>query len=245
MALSSGWILGPLILGMLGVEGWSPILGAVGILALAVIPLWLGAAQAPAPEPGMRADLLGVVKEAPVAALAPFIFGAVEIGIFALLPVYAMRQGLSAQQSTYMLTALATGGIALQYPLGWLADRVDRHRILLLCALAGLLGAVSLPLFIHRLPWLLASLVLWGGCVGGLYTVGLTLIGQLFKGPRLAAANTSVVLLYSLGGLIAPAVSGLAMDHWPHTGLALVLGVLCGSYALLTVSMPRRRPESA
>jgi MFS family permease len=242
---SSGWTMGPLLLSALGPESWAPVLVSAGVLALAFIPLALGAAAAPAPEEHVSTNLFTILREAPVAALAPFVYGAVEIGVFALLPVYALREGLSAREGAYMLAALSLGTISLQYPMGWLADRIDRGHLLVLCALAGVLGAFSLPHLSHALPLLYGALLVWGGCVTGLYTVGLVLIGEQFKGPRLASANTAVMLLYSLGGLLAPPVSGLAMDLWPREGLALVLGLLCGAYALLAVLRPVRHAKSA
>jgi MFS family permease len=232
---SLGWTAGPLLLGVLGTQSWTPLIVTGALLGLSMIPLLVLRRAVPLPPETAPGGVLAVLREAPVAVLAPFVYGAVEFGVFALLPVYALRQGLSASEGAYTLAALSAGAVGLQIPLGWLADRMDRRRLLVLCALAGVLGALSLPAFSHDLPLLYGALAAWGGCVGGLYTVGLTLIGERFKGPRLAAANTAVMLLYSLGGLLAPPISGAAMDRFPSQGLAWVLGLICGSYALFAV----------
>jgi MFS family permease len=228
---SLGWATGPLLLGLLGVESWTPLIVTTTLLALSTIPLTIARKIAPVPEETAPGGLLEILRLAPVAALAPFVYGAVEIGVFALLPVYAIQQGLTPSRGAAMLAALSAGNVALQYPIGWLADRMDRSRLLVLCALAGVLGAASLPLVIGHAPLLYGTLFLWGGVVVGLYTLGLVLLGARFKGAQLAAANTAVMILYSAGGLLAPPVSGAAMDLFPPHGLVWVLGLLCGAFA--------------
>jgi MFS family permease len=238
---SMGWAAGPLLLGALGVESWAPLIVTTLLLGLSMIPLFIACNAAPVPEDAPPGSLLHILRAAPAAALAPFVYGAVEIGVFALLPVYAMQQGLSPGQGAAMLAALSAGNVALQYPIGWLADRVDRGRLLILCALAGVLGALSLPFVIGR-PWLLyGTLFLWGGVVVGLYTMGLVLIGAKFKGAQLVAANTAVMILYSAGGLLAPPVTGAAMDLIRPNGLVVALGLLCGAYAVYaTLARPQK-----
>jgi MFS family permease len=241
---SLGWAVGPLLLGALGALSWTPVLVTAALLGLSMVPLLLMRNAAPVPPETAPGGLWQIVREAPAAALAPFVYGAVEIGVFALLPVYALHQGLSPAEGAAMLAALSAGNVALQYPIGWLADRMDRSLILILCALSGVLGALSLPFVIHAPILLYSTLFLWGGVVVGLYTMGLVLLGAKFSGPRLATANSAVMILYSAGGLVAPLFSGVAMDLLPPHGLAWVMGLLCGGYALFAVKDLTRAASS-
>ena len=104
-----------------------------------------------------------------------------------------------------------------------LADRFDRRLLLMLCALTGVVGAIATP-FLIASP--LASYVLiffWGGLTMGVYTIGLTLVGQRFKGAELASANAAFVMLYAVGLLAGPTVEGAALDAWNPHGLMVVL----------------------
>jgi len=74
--------------------------------------------------------------------------------------------------------------------------------------------------------------VLWGGIVMGIYTVGLTIIGERFKGSELVGANAAYVILYSLGLLLGPSVQGVALDAWNPHGLLVALGGICALYVL-------------
>ncbi|MFW7266029.1 MFS transporter, partial [Pseudomonas juntendi] len=68
-----------------------------------------------------------------------------------------------------------------------------------------------------------------GAVAGGIYTLALVLIGQRFKGQDLVTANASVGLLWGVGSLVGPLVSGAAMGVAPH-GLPMALALMAGLF---------------
>ena len=71
--------------------------------------------------------------------------------------------------------------------------------------------------------------------------VGLTIIGERFKGSELVSANAAYVILYSLGLLLGPSVQGVALDVWNPHGLLVALGGICAAYVLFLLR-PRAAP---
>ncbi len=142
-----------------------------------------------------------------------------------------------------------SGNILFQIPIGMWADRADRRLVLLVCALTGLVGILAIPFVTHSLVLFAPTLFIFGGVVVGLYTVGLTLLGERFKGADLASANAAFVMMYSIGALVGPPLSGAAMDLWDPHGLILSMAGLCGLYVLVAgwryLTAPRTvRPAS-
>ena len=101
--------------------------------------------------------------------------------------------------------------------------------------------ALALPLVIAWPVVLWPSLFVWGGVVAGLYTVGLTLLGERFRGPDLVGANAAFVMLYGPGALVGPPLSGSAMDIWNPHGFAAALTVICLAYLVLAALRQRQR----
>ena len=66
----------------------------------------------------------------------------------------------------------------------------------------------------------------WGGCIAGIYTVGLAYLGSNFKGGDLAAANAAFSILYAVGSLAGPGLGGVAIDVWQPYGLLVTVGAL-------------------
>src|SRR5690606_40233581 len=65
--------------------------------------------------------------------------------VYGLAPVYALRQGLSTSQAALFVAAAVAAGLASQWPLGWLADRINRVSMIRVNAL--ILLFVALPLW--------------------------------------------------------------------------------------------------
>jgi MFS family permease len=177
----------------------------------------------------------------------PTIMGAIlliamiDFAIIGLLPVYALKIDLTSTDAALMLTAVAGGNVVLQYPIGWLADRINRYSVLLLCAFAAMLGSLALP-FAAASPWLLwPLLVFWGGIVYGIYTVSLVLLGERYQGSELVAANATSALVWGVGGIAGPTLGGWAMDLVGPHGLPVTLAAGC---AIFIVFVLRRHPQA-
>jgi MFS family permease len=232
--LSAGFAVGPLLIHFTGVERWLPFICGTIVMGAALIPLFPARDLAPDYAEEERSSFRAFLFVAPAATLAALAYGAIETGAFSLLPLYAVRNGLPEVDAATMLAVIGFGNVALQYPLGWLADHLDRRLVLIGCAVSGVLGAISLPLFIHQTWLLYISLFLWGGVIVGMYTIGLVLLGEQFRGHALAAANSAFVFMFGIGAILGPLASGPAMERLGPQGLPIVLGTISGIYALFS-----------
>ena len=102
-------------------------------------------------------------------------------------------------------------------------------------------GPALTPFVVASPPAMYALLFFWGGIGMGIYTIGLTLIGERFKGAQLASANAAFVMLYSIGLLGGPLAEGVALDAWNPHGLMVVLCCISLSYAAYLMSQRRRQ----
>ena len=236
ICLSGGFGVGPAVLGVIGTRGIAPFICGAAMMLLALIPVLLARRAAPRIETHVNQPVFGLLRIAPAALLASFVFGAIDAGMAGLLPVYGVRLGYSEAHAALFVTAISVGGLLLQYPIGYLADHMNRQTLLAICALSGVAGAALTPLAVHTPVAMYVLLAFWGGIVMGIYTIGLTLIGEQFKGNQLVGANAAYVILYSLGLLMGPAAEGVALDAWNPRGLLVALGGICGIYALFLTS---------
>ncbi|HEX2556550.1 MAG TPA: MFS transporter [Microvirga sp.] len=228
--LALGFAAGPAILLLVGTAGWAPYLTGAAVFALAALPLVLARGLSPEVGHGTRRGIASFLVAAPAATLAALVFGAIETGAFALLPVYALRLGFDAESAATLVSALAAGNVVFQIPLGLLSDRIDRRLVLLGAAASGVVGAALLPAIAAHPAALIAVLFAFGGLTGALYTVGLAHLGARFTGADLVSANAAFVLLYNVGLIVGPPVVGGAMDARPPHGFAGALAAFCALY---------------
>ncbi|SDR39393.1 MFS transporter [Pseudovibrio sp. Tun.PSC04-5.I4] len=231
--LSLGFASGPLMLALAGTTGLLPFLLAGAAIIIAALPVLIGFNAAPRIEREASSKLYAFLWIAPAATLAGFVFGAVEQSSISLLPLYGLKIGLTPVTATLLVSAMAAGNMILQIPLGMLSDRMNRRHLLIYCGAFGVLGTLLMIPLSGSLIGILVLLFLWGGVVAGLYTVGLTHLGARFEGGDLASANAAFVLMYSIGQLVGPATTGIALSAWGASGLPLVFAGFLAGYVII------------
>lgn len=224
-ALSLAMACGPLLLILTGTEGALPFWVAASIMLLAIPPLILSGGS---PSGGMQVagfGLLGFMRIAPTLCSAVLLYALLDACGFSLLPLFGLRHGFDETTSALMVTALLAGITLFQLPIGWLADRVDRERLLGVCGVLILVGSLALPWAVQLPALLWPTLLLLGGAGGGSYTVALILVGQRFRGQELVSANATFGIIWGVGNLSGPLLGGTGMALLNPDGMAYALAL--------------------
>ena len=233
--LSLTFAIGPLLIPLVGFTGSLPFLIATALLLLAGLPLLLVRPGVRAMTEQATAGVLVFLRNVPLLSGGVLLFAFLEGAALALPPVYGLRLGFSAGEAAVIVTVRAAGSVCLQYPVGWLADRMDRRRLMLLCAGAGMVGAAAMP-FCAGLPMLFwPVLFLWGGLSVGVYTLALVLLGERFQGHELATGNAAFGIMWGLGSLAGPLAGGAAMTLLGPHGLPALLAAASATFLLFAL----------
>ncbi|MFI0848352.1 MFS transporter [Mesorhizobium sp. IMUNJ 23232] len=240
--VSAGFAIGPLTLALVGTEGWPPFL--VGVAAFALCGAILIAVLPRMPEmqdEKQPTSVAGFVLVAPLLIFAVFTAAAFEQGLLALFSVYGEAHGSSEQRIATLLTVFIAGNVALQIPLGALAERLGATRVMLFCAVFAGVGCALLPVLLPTLLiWPVAFV--WGAVAFGIYTMSLIQLGEKFSGSMLMTGNAAFALAWGTGGIAGPPLTGTVMDLIGMQGLPLALALLCGALAAgILAAIARRR----
>jgi MFS family permease len=228
-ALAGGYALGPLVLAQTGCAGWPPFLAGSAIMLASAGGTLVASGAAPSLSGTASARLISFFWLAPLVMMCCFVTAAADTTLVSLLPLYGAGIGLAPSEALYLLTVMGIGGIVLQYPFGWLADRMDRRRLTLIIVLLMLACSLTIPWTLTRAPHNLIFAFVFGGLIGALYTMGNTLMGERFRGADLATASTLYAVMWSLATLLGPPVGGLSMDLSPDLGLPLAVTLMVAS----------------
>ena len=180
-------------------------------------------------------NLASFVLVAPVLCFAIILFAWKEFAGSALLPVYGVVHGMEPSTAAVMLTVAGLGGLMMTFPFGWLADHMDRYVLLMICGVGILAGFIALPFVINKgiIMWIV--LFGWGGLFAGLYTVVMTIVGQRFRGMELVVANISIGILWGIGSLTGPSITGVAMDIWDPHGFVFVFIAASAAFVMFSI----------
>ena len=223
VVVSAGFALGPAILSLTGTEGWAPFLATTGLLLAAGAVLVPALGSAPRLRGKSSGPLARYVLIAPVAMFGYFVFAAGDAVLLTFLPIYAVEIGLAEADAIRLLAVLAIGSMALQYPIGWLADHANGFAIVAGVALVLLAGSAVLPWVIPHAAMGNLFMFFYGGALGALYTMSLVLLGRQFRGADLSAASAMLSVMFCIGAFIWPPMGGAVMDQLGARAMPVVL----------------------
>lgn len=240
--LSLCFSLGPLLISLTGSQGTLPFLLACAIFFVSAIPLSWARSHMPPIESSTDANVFGFFLIAPTLCSAVLLFAFLDGAVISLLPVFGVRHGYNEAVAAMMITVLIAGNILLQFPIGWLADRMDRYTLQFFCGCGVLLGSLLLPFLVHRPLLFWPMLVLLGVSAGGVYTLSMIIVGQRFQGVQLVTANAAFGVLWGIGSLAGPMAAGFGMRLLNPDGLPFTLAL--AAMLFLAVFIGRRLYEA-
>ena len=217
----------------LGDAGTSVLfIGASILVSISFAPILLSVTPAPATEVARPMSLRKLFSGSPLGTVGIFLLGTVYATQSGMGPVFGTQIGLTASQIALFVATLFAGALVLQYPIGWLSDRVDRRKLIFG---AATLGAVSCALgWITGgdLSLLMAAAFLAGGVTTPLYALLLAYTNDFLSVEDMPAASGGLVFTFGLGAIAGPLATGWAMEWLGPFAFWLVLCAIFGAIAL-------------
>ena len=218
--------------------------GAAVLLSLAVIPVSLSGATAPAPIADVQLDLRALWRISPVGLGGAAMLGLITGSFWALGPVYGRTLGLETQAVTWLISGATLGAALFQYPLGRLSDHLDRRLVLLFSSLAGAGVAFALALFSSApAGFLIALATLWGGCVLTLYAICSAHANDRAEPAQFVMIGTSLLLTYGATSAVGAPLAAFAMQRVGPSGLWWFVGTMLLVFALGVAQQRRQKPR--
>jgi MFS family permease len=234
--LSLGYAAGPALLSVVGSQGLPPFACVIVAALAGLLPVFFAWKESPKLERQQPVAFTPYIFKVPTATCAVLLYGAVETGIYALMPLYGTLSSLSENSTAQLMICLGLGNLLFQIPLGLISDRLsDRRTLLAFLGIVGVLAMCLLPLAAGHWWQMAALLFVWGGMVTGLYTVGLAHLGSKLAGNELASANSAFILCYSIGMMLGPQMMGIGIDLIGPNGFPAVTGVFFAAYLTLVL----------
>ena len=166
----AGWAVGPVLGAHLDPDTYWPFVW--GLLTVAIAASFLFSVrkldiELSTPKRGIALGMTMVFFAAPTVLLSSAMFGMVEGAMQSFAHLYTMDVlGTQFRQTGYAVIWVgAVAAIFFQYPIGWLADTVNRSWLLICCVLTLMVSIFLFPLLIDAgrdVWWQPRSLALWG-----------------------------------------------------------------------------------
>lgn len=195
------------------------------LICAALLPLTL--TKMPQPEtpdaPRLRPKM--ALEKSPLAA-AGVVVAAISSASFRMVgPVYGQNVGLSADQIAWFLSAFVLGGALAQFPIGWIADKFDRRRVLIGLSAAAI-ASCALTVTVEGAG---TTAVMGAAFVFGLTTFPIFSVASAHAHDHATSAervelSASLMFVYALGAIAAPYLASVLIDWRGPAAMFMMIG---------------------
>jgi len=181
------------------------------LVSIAVTPILLSISPTPAFDSTKPMRIRELVSYSPLGCVGMFLLGGVFSAQFGMASVYGAEAGLTVAQISLFVAMFFVGSVILQYPIGWISDRMDRRGLIVVVSLIGAGGSVLGMMLGHVFPVLLVSAFVVGGMSNPLYSLLIAHTNDFLEHEDMAAASGVLVFINGLGAILGPVITGWMM----------------------------------
>ena len=211
------------------------------LVSLAVTPILLSISPTPAFDTTKPMSLRALVNFSPLGCVGMFLLGGVFSAQFGMASVYGAQAGLSIPQISTFVAMFFVGAVILQYPIGWISDRMDRRLLIVAVSAIGGAGSVLGMLMGHNFTMLLGSAFVVGGMSNPLYSLLIAHTNDFLELEDMAAASGGMLFLNGLGAVAGPLITGWLMDNVGPGGFYLFTAVLFAALVVYAIYRSTQR----
>ena len=224
-AITIGFAIGPLFIGILGSEGIVPIIIAICLMiirtpAIIMIKHQVDSVIIPKLEKKLN---FSFVKIAPFIFILIFVSGIIDSTFGALFPAYMINEFFSDKEIGYLFFIGLFIGVLFQPFVGALTDKINKRNLIIIFLIFHLIWPILLNNFISNFPVICFSVIIWGIASVSLYTVTLAYLGERVKITELSIATSVFIIIFEFGEFIGPIIIGSIMDVYGNIGFIYAL----------------------
>jgi len=196
------------------------------LLSISLIPILLTEIKAPETELQEPLGFKALWKASPSGVATIGISGLASAGFFGVGTIYAIKSGLSISETALFMSLFIGFGALSQWPLGWLSDKIDRRKVILLCCFIVLGICTLLAVFDFSKTTFLVLNGLIGASTLPLYSLGVAQTNDRLKSSQMVSASGTIVFVYSFFAALGPFTMSYFLNLFDSLGFLLYLSLV-------------------
>lgn len=213
------------------------------VCCAALLPLTLTTVSQPeTPDsPRLRPSL--ATQKSPLATAAVLVAALSSASFRMVGPVYGQEVGLAATQIAYFLSAFVLGGAIAQYPVGWLADKFDRRKVLIWLSVAAI-GSSALTIAGSETGTVGVMLTagLFGLTTFPIYSVAAAHAHDFADDSERVELSAALMFYFATGAIAAPYIASLLIELYGPEALFILVALGHALLVVFGVARMRVRP---
>ena len=230
-----GVVAGQLLLNVADPSGYGLFVLISVLVSISFAPILLSVTPTPLFSSSKPMTLFELMRASPLGCVGVFIMGGVFSALLGMSSVFGAQRGLSVKEISWFVTAIYVGGMLMQYPVGWLSDRMDRRTLIVALTFLGASFSVSGLFLGDSIWWLIGVAFCIGAAVNPLYPLLLAYTNDHLEPDQMASASGGLIFINGFGAMGGPIAVGYLIDHVGSKGFFIFLAVLTSIVCLYSI----------
>lgn len=237
-----GFASGQLLLNLGDPGGYVLFILVSVLVSVALVPISLTAGAAPSFEAPSHVGLRQLYDMSPLGVLGCMAVGVSNGALVGMGAVYAASIGLSLAQISIFMAIAVAGGVAFQWPIGNLSDRLDRRQVITVVTfLAAVMALAAIAVSGVSVWGLFALVCLFGGLSLPMYTLCLAHTNDHLEPSQMVAASGTLVLVMGVGAIFGPTTAAVMMSFVGPNGFFWWLAIVHAAIGVFAVYRMSKR----
>jgi len=262
---------GNLLLNVSSPTKYEPFILISVLFSIALVPILLAKKKPPKFKKTASMNIKELYRISPFGSFAMLCTGFIYSAVLTLASVYAANMNLTIYEISILLTLIVAAGAIFQWPIGYISDRMDRRKVIIVsgilaiifCMLAILFSGTSFSnAFTQNLTKfnyfsttlektkLFLSITLMAGMTLTFFPIILAYVNDNITKDKFVAAGSGLNIVFGVGAIFGPILCSATMQLLGANGffvyiiLFLTLMVIFGLYRI-TRSEYEDNPDSS
>lgn len=198
------------------------------LVSLAAIPVALSTSPMPEQPKSVEIDIRRLYLTSPAGTVACLAAGLANGSFWSLAPVFTAGISADVSLAAWFMTSTVIGGAILQWPLGFLSDKIGRRKVLIAAAAIGTAASALIVVMADELSWAGISILgaAWGSVAFPIYALSVAHTNDHADTSEYVTVSSGLLLMYGIGAILGPFIASAIMTLTTSTGLYAFTGLV-------------------
>ncbi|MGI9319425.1 MAG: MFS transporter [bacterium] len=223
----TGIVTGQLLLNIADPAGYGLFVLISVLVSISFAPILLSVAPAPVFTSSRRMSLRELMAASPLGCVGMFLLGGIYAAFFGMASIYGTEKGLSVKEISWFLSAIYVGGMLMQYPIGWVSDRMDRRTLIVAITAVACVCALLGTMVGNSIGSLITIAFFLGASTNPLYALLLAYTNDHLDAEQMPSASGGLLFINGFGAMGGPVVVGYLINNLGPNGFFIFIACLC------------------